>query len=155
MFVDPGIFTYIEHWSPNDREDAAKIIFNISKRYKKWLGEEDAISESHIGMFKAYKRFGCDFRPRQANGYIRKQLFLASKLKQRFFDLAPHLKTYTIDCDVILETNSILHDIKNVLDEDEYLIVKNFIFDEDKIYTRTDRRKYKRALKKIEEALYV
>lgn len=159
-FVNPSVFEYVEHWTPQQRVKAAKILFSICNKYQIWLGGKDAFQAGHIGVFKAYKRYGEDFIPINAVGYIKKQLQNESERMQRYVDArdnASYIDVLIIDSpDMDFNSIDLMRDIKNLLTVDEYDVFLRVVFLEQKINKQVrDKKLFISALGKIKEFLYV
>lgn len=159
-FVNPSAFEYVQHWTPQQRVKAAKILYRLCSRYQIWLGGKDALQAGHIGVFKAYKRYGEDFIPLNAVGYIKKQLQNESERMQRYVDArdnASFIDVLIIDSpDMDFDSIDLMRDIKNLLTEDEYEVFRRVVFLEQNINKKVrDKKLYVSALSKIKEFLYV
>ena len=160
MIINPEIFSYIDHWTPAQRETAAKILYRICYRYKNWLGMKDATQAGHIGVFNAYKRYGEAFIPFKAVGYIKKQLQIESARMQRFVDSrekSNYLDILIIDSpDISPDSIDFLRDVKNILTDLEYDLFLRVVFLEQDIGKQLKEQKlYASALQKLKEELYV
>lgn len=158
MFINPNTFSYIEHFTPRQREKIASIVYSLARNYQAWLGIEDAIQSGHIGVINAYKRYGKMFVPQNADGYIRHQLKVESDRKQRFVDsreknglldvLIIDANDYNVDC------VDYLTDIKALLKDSEYDIFVRAVMLEQKL-TNREKALFKSVLTKIRGHLYV
>lgn len=159
-YVNPGIFCYVQHWTPQQRATAAKILYRLCSRYQIWLGGKDALQAGHIGVIKAYKRYGIDFIPINAVGYIKKQLQHESKIKQRYVDACQNTGVIDIlmvdNPDMDFASIDLMRDIKKFLTEDEYDVFYSVVFLGQNINKKKLKKSiYASALNKIKEFLYV
>lgn len=183
MLINPDNFLYVAHWSADDRILAAKIAFIRAKRYQKWLGMKDAISDTLVGVYTAYRRYGDDFVPKNAEGYIRTELRSSSRKKQKFVnvtEVAKEMKRSSLDEEVknsgkqpkkprlggslgittaddprnSLNYVDLLRDIEQILTKKEYEVVYRHIILDQKI-TKYEKDIYRTSLIKIRDVLYV
>ncbi|MFA6395613.1 MAG: hypothetical protein WCW84_06565 [Sulfurimonas sp.] len=180
MLINPKSFMYIKHWGYEDRLKASKIAFKRAERYGTWLGMNEATSDTLIGVFKAYRKYGSNLKPIGITGHVRTELRSSSRNKQHFVNvseieenykksfsydneqeyLKPKKGSYISGIDTTDDprnsTNHIdlLIDIERILTHIEYDIVVRRILLDQKI-SKPDEYIYRIALRKMRELLYV
>jgi hypothetical protein len=81
--LDIHVFENITHWTQEEQKECSRRVIKQTRRYFKWLENEDAMMDSLLAIQKAYKRYGKTLTPENVYGYIRKELGRKSIIKQR------------------------------------------------------------------------
>lgn len=166
MYVNPNIFTFVAHWDEDERRKAASIMATLARRYIALLGYDESSQIAQIGVWKAYRKYGNAFVPKQLNGYVRRELSTASNWQNRNVILAPGKRSFQSILKTPLasitpvsrfpsEEIEFLADLEKILSAEEFDVVRGHIYFEEELVDEREQALYKSALKKMREVLYV
>lgn len=171
-----NVFNNISHWTIEEQEECSRRIIKQTRKYFKWLDEEDAMMDSLVAVQKAYKKYGASLTPCNVFGYIRKELATECLVKQRFVnakamkDLKKEyffkknneqtvgINNHSIELEInddetVLEQLVFQMDMESILPQYLHNVFEKKIIQEEKL-SLDENKLYKEALKIIKRRYY-